>query len=58
MYLISYRVKTNNEVLEKLTEKPFVAVTPPKLSPPAQNKFTPLADLLGVYLGVLSQINL
>lgn len=54
MYLISYRVKTNNEVLEKLTEKPFVAVTPPKLSPPAQNKFTPLADLLGVYLGVLS----
>lgn len=52
MYFIS-KVKTNNEVLEK----PFVAVTP-KLSPPTQNKFTSLADLLGVYVGVLSQMHL
>ncbi|XP_022865806.1 uncharacterized protein LOC111385625 [Olea europaea var. sylvestris] len=45
------RVEANKETLEKLTEnKPFVTVSPPKLSPPTDKELTPIEDLVGVYL--------
>ncbi|CAA2967978.1 replication A 70 kDa DNA-binding subunit D-like isoform X1 [Olea europaea subsp. europaea] len=45
-------VLTNKEKLDQLIErKPFVPISPPKLSPLADNKFTSIVELLGVYLG-------
>ncbi|XP_022886254.1 replication protein A 70 kDa DNA-binding subunit D-like isoform X1 [Olea europaea var. sylvestris] len=45
-------VLTNKEKLDQLIErKPFVPISPPKLSPPADNKYTSIALLLGLYLG-------
>ncbi|XP_022886260.1 uncharacterized protein LOC111402301 isoform X2 [Olea europaea var. sylvestris] len=50
-------VLTNKEKLDQLIErKPFVPISPPKLSPPADNKYTSIALLLGLYLGVFSKL--
>ncbi|CAA2992822.1 Hypothetical predicted protein [Olea europaea subsp. europaea] len=50
-------IETNKEKLDKLIQdKPSIAVTPPKISPPDENKFTPIADLQGVHLGVISKM--
>ncbi|XP_022895229.1 replication protein A 70 kDa DNA-binding subunit B-like [Olea europaea var. sylvestris] len=54
--LILKLIETNKEKLDKLIEeKPSIAVTPLKISPPDENKFTPIADLQGAHLGVISK---
>jgi len=49
-------VQANKEDLDKLTQnKHFVPMSPPKVLPPPNDKFTPIANFLGVCPGVLSQ---
>lgn len=52
--IISCKVEANKKRLDKLTkDKLFVTIIPLKLSPPIENKFMLIVDLVGVYLGVI-----